>query len=62
VPQRDELMRYLDGLRQTDEMLRLLVGGLERRGSEAVVACLRRPPAEPCRRLCAFWLERQFQS
>lgn len=39
VPQRDELLRYLDGLRQTDEMLRLLVGGLERRGSEAVLAC-----------------------
>jgi Sulfatase len=38
VPQRAELMRYLAGLRQTDEMLRLLVGGLERRGSEAVLA------------------------
>ncbi len=37
--QRDELLRYLDGLRQTDEMLQNLVDGLERRGSEAILAC-----------------------
>ena len=39
MPQRGELLRYLDGLRQSDEMLQILVDGLERRGSEAVLAC-----------------------
>jgi len=33
-----ELLRYLDGLRRSDEMLRLLTEGLARRGSSAVLA------------------------
>jgi hypothetical protein len=39
MPQRDELLRYLGGLRQTDEMLQILIDGLERRGSDAILAC-----------------------
>jgi hypothetical protein len=33
-----ELLRYLDGLRHSDEMLRVLMEGLARRGSSAVLA------------------------
>ena len=38
IPGGAGLVRYLDGLRRSDEMLRLLIGGLERRGGPAVVA------------------------
>jgi hypothetical protein len=37
VPQRAELLRYLDGLRQSDEMLRILIDGLTRRRGEALL-------------------------
>jgi hypothetical protein len=39
MPQRAELLRYLDGLRRTDEMLQILIDGLERRRPEAILAC-----------------------
>lgn len=38
VPQGGELLRYLDGLRQSDEMLQILRSGLEQRYREAVLA------------------------
>jgi phosphoglycerol transferase MdoB-like AlkP superfamily enzyme len=38
MPDGGELLRYLDGLRRSDEMLRLLVAGLERRRSPSVLA------------------------
>ena len=47
VPQGGELLRYLDGLRRSDEMLRILMAGLQRRGEAPVLGVLRRPPAEP---------------
>ncbi len=37
IPQRDELLRYLDGLRRSDEMLQSLIEGLEHRRSDAVL-------------------------
>jgi hypothetical protein len=37
VPQRAELLRYLAGLRRSDEMLRILIDGLERRRSDALL-------------------------
>jgi hypothetical protein len=37
TPQGGELARYLDGLRRSDAMLRLLLAGLRERGSEAVL-------------------------
>jgi phosphoglycerol transferase MdoB-like AlkP superfamily enzyme len=37
IPGGGGLMRYLDGLRRSDEMLQLLVDGLERRGRPAVL-------------------------
>jgi hypothetical protein len=39
VPQRAELLRYLAGLRQTDEMLQILAGGIKRRGARTILAC-----------------------
>src|SRR5712691_8844515 len=38
VPGGGELLRYLDGLRRSDEMLRLLMDGIARRGSPALLA------------------------
>src|SRR5215467_9175061 len=38
LPQGGELLRYLDGLRQSDEMLQVLVNGLQRRRSPGVLA------------------------
>ena len=38
VPEGAGLLRYLDGLRQSDEMLRILIAGIERRGMPAVLA------------------------
>lgn len=38
VPDNGELLRYLDGLRRSDEMLQILIDGLRRRGSPAVLA------------------------
>ena len=38
VPGGCDLLRYLDGLRRSDEMLRVLMDGLARRGSPAVLA------------------------
>jgi hypothetical protein len=38
VAEHGELLRYLDGLRHSDEMLRVLMDGLARRGSPAVLA------------------------
>jgi len=38
VPGGGELLRYLDGLRRSDEMLRILMDGIARRGSSAVLA------------------------
>jgi hypothetical protein len=38
VPQGGDLLRYLDGLRRSDEMLEILVEGLERRGGGGVLA------------------------
>ena len=38
VPGGGELLRYLDGLRRSDEMLRVLMDGLARRGSPSVLA------------------------
>ena len=38
VPQGGDLLRYLDGLRQSDEMLDILVEGMERRGRDGVLA------------------------
>jgi hypothetical protein len=38
VPHGAGLMRYLDGLRRSDEMLRVLIEGIERRGQPAVLA------------------------
>jgi phosphoglycerol transferase MdoB-like AlkP superfamily enzyme len=37
IPQRRELLRYLDGLRQSDTMLRMLIDGLERRRDDALL-------------------------
>jgi Sulfatase len=37
LPRGGELVRYLDGLRRSDEMLQILVTGLRRRHSEAVL-------------------------
>jgi hypothetical protein len=37
LPQGGELLRYLDGLRQSDEMLQILLDGLQRRRSEGVL-------------------------
>jgi sulfatase-like protein len=37
VPQGGELLRYLDGLRRSDEMLRRLIAGLEQRRSDALL-------------------------
>jgi hypothetical protein len=38
LPQGAELLRYLDGLRQSDEMLQILLTGLQRRHREGVLA------------------------
>ena len=38
VPQGGDLLRYLDGLRRSDEMLEILVEGIERRGGDGVLA------------------------
>jgi hypothetical protein len=38
VPQGGELLRYLAGLRRSDEMLEILVEGLERRGRDGIIA------------------------
>ncbi len=38
LPRGGELLRYLDGLRQSDEMLQLLLTGLQRRHREGVLA------------------------
>jgi hypothetical protein len=38
VPQGGDLLRYLDGLRRSDEMLEILVDGMERRGGDGVLA------------------------
>ena len=38
VPGGGELLRYLDGLRRSDEMLRVLMDGLARHGSRSVLA------------------------
>jgi len=38
VPQGDDLLRYLEGLRRSDEMLRILLSGLRRRDYEGVLA------------------------
>ena len=38
VPQGSDLLRYLDGLRRSDEMLEILVEGIERRGRDGVLA------------------------
>jgi Sulfatase len=38
VPQGGELAHYLDGLRRSDEMLEILVDGLERRGRDGILA------------------------
>jgi hypothetical protein len=38
VPQGGDLLRYLHGLRQSDEMLDILVEGMERRGRDGVLA------------------------
>jgi hypothetical protein len=37
VPQERELLCYLDGLRRSDEMLRILIAGLEERQSDALL-------------------------
>ena len=61
LPQGGELLRYLDGLRRSDEMLQILLSGLQatpRRGGARV---LRRPPAEPAPRLPSFRLRRSGQ-
>jgi sulfatase-like protein len=38
LPDGGGLLRYLDGLRRSDEMLRVLMSGLDRRGSAALLA------------------------
>ena len=38
LPDGAGLLRYLDGLRRSDEMLRVLMSGIEGRGSEALLA------------------------
>jgi phosphoglycerol transferase MdoB-like AlkP superfamily enzyme len=38
LPQGDELLRYLEGLRRSDEMLQILLSGLQRRGGEGVLS------------------------
>lgn len=38
LPQGDELLRYLDGLRRSDEMLQILLSGLQRRHGDAILA------------------------
>jgi phosphoglycerol transferase MdoB-like AlkP superfamily enzyme len=37
VPQGGDLLRYLDGLRRSDQMLEILVEGMERRGRDGVL-------------------------
>jgi hypothetical protein len=37
LPQGQELLRYLEGLRRSDEMLAILMEGIERRGGEAML-------------------------
>ncbi len=37
IPQRAELLRYLAGLRRSDEMLQILIDGLARRGDGALL-------------------------
>ncbi len=39
IPGGGELLRYLDGLRGSDEMLRLLADGLTQRGAPSVLGC-----------------------
>jgi hypothetical protein len=38
LPQRDQLLRYLDGLRRSDRMLQILAEGLTERGNDGVLA------------------------
>lgn len=38
LPQRDQLLRYLDGVRRSDRMLQILAGGLEERGGAGTLA------------------------
>jgi hypothetical protein len=38
LPQGDELLRYLDGLRRSDEMLQILIDGFKERGLDGVLA------------------------
>jgi hypothetical protein len=38
LPQGGELLRYLDGLRQSDEMLQILLTGLQHRHREGVLS------------------------
>jgi phosphoglycerol transferase MdoB-like AlkP superfamily enzyme len=38
LPQRDQLLRYLAGVRRADRMLQILVDGLEQRGSHGTLA------------------------
>ena len=38
VPQGGDLLRYLDGLSRSDEMLEILVEGMERRGRDGILA------------------------
>jgi phosphoglycerol transferase MdoB-like AlkP superfamily enzyme len=38
VPQGGNLLRYLDGLRRSDEMLEILIEGMEQRGRDGVLA------------------------
>src|SRR5260370_1064010 len=44
MPDGGELLRYLDGLRRSDEMLRVLMAGLERPRPPAVLRPSRHPP------------------
>ena len=60
IPDGAGLLRYLDGLRRSDEMLQMLIGELERRGGPAVLGILRRPSAEPAARLRPFRLHRDI--
>lgn len=38
LPERDQFLRYLDGVRRSDRMLQILADGLERRGNDASLA------------------------
>src|SRR5215475_10271425 len=38
LPQRDQLLRYLDGLRRSDRMLQILAEGLTERGGNGMLA------------------------